>query len=166
MLKRKEMCHLNATWDPKLNGKTLKDTWDGWQVSKSVCKLANSIGSIFPFMDHSLVLVKGLVQSSEAMSHVVQGQLRWTGHSKEVLTKCGLLEERMANHSSIIAARTPWTIWEDKNMWYQKISPPSWKLSNMLLWTSRGKLLTAPEKNGERNGNHYSCLENPMNKGA
>ena len=58
-------------------------------------------------MDHSLVLEKGLAQPNEAMSHVIQGQLRWMGHSEEVLTKCGLLEERMANHSSIIAARTP-----------------------------------------------------------
>ena len=29
-----------------------------------------------------------------------------------VLKKCGLLEEGMANHSSILATRTPWTVWK------------------------------------------------------
>ena len=32
-----------------------------------------------------------------------------------VLTKCGPLEEGMANHFSIPALRTPWTVWKD--MW-------------------------------------------------
>ena len=34
-------------------------------------------------MDHSLVVVKWLVQLSEAMSHAVQGHLRQMGHSEE-----------------------------------------------------------------------------------
>ena len=39
-----------------------------------------------------------------------------------VLTKCGALEKGMANHFSILALRTPWTIWKDK-----KILP--WKMN-------------------------------------
>ena len=31
-----------------------------------------------------------------------------------VLTKCGSLEKRMANHFSILALRTPWTVWKSK----------------------------------------------------
>ena len=30
-----------------------------------------------------------------------------------VLTKCGPLEKGMANHSSILASRIPWTIWKE-----------------------------------------------------
>ena len=30
-----------------------------------------------------------------------------------VLTKCGPLEEAMASHFSIIALRTPWTVWKE-----------------------------------------------------
>ena len=36
-----------------------------------------------PFMDHSLVTAKGLVQLSEAISNAVQGHSRQTGHSDE-----------------------------------------------------------------------------------
>ena len=35
------------------------------------------------FWDHSLVVEKGLAKLKEAMSHAVQGHLRWTGHSGE-----------------------------------------------------------------------------------
>ena len=33
-----------------------------------------------------------------------------------VLTKCGPLEKGMANHFSIFALRTPWTVWKGKDM--------------------------------------------------
>ena len=36
----------------------------------------------FPFMDHSLVVVTGLAQLSEAMSHAMQGHSRWTSHNE------------------------------------------------------------------------------------
>ena len=36
-----------------------------------------------PFMDHGLVVVKGLVQLHEVMSHAMQGHPRQTGHSGE-----------------------------------------------------------------------------------
>ena len=36
-----------------------------------------------PFMDHTLVVMKGLVLLSEALNHAMQGHPRRTGHSKE-----------------------------------------------------------------------------------
>ena len=35
-----------------------------------------------------------------------------------VLTKCGPLEKGMANHFSILALRTPWTVWKGKKIWH------------------------------------------------
>ena len=44
-----------------------------------------------------------------------------------VLTKHGSLEERMANHSGILGARTPWAVWKGKKIWHYKwISPDGW----------------------------------------
>ena len=40
-----------------------------------------------------------------------------------VLTKHDPLEEGMANHCSILAWRTPWTVWKDKKIWHQKWAP-------------------------------------------
>ena len=73
-----------------------------------------------------------------------------------VLTKRGPLEEGMANHSSIPATRTPWTVWKGKKIWHQKMSPPGWKVSNMLLGKRGGQLLIAPEgmKRLGQNGNN------------
>ena len=34
-----------------------------------------------------------------------------------VLTKCDPLEKGMANHFSILALRTPWTVWKGKKIW-------------------------------------------------
>ena len=41
-----------------------------------------------------------------------------------VLTKCGPLEKGMANHFSIPALRTPWTIWKDKKIGHWKMNYP------------------------------------------
>ena len=38
-----------------------------------------------------------------------------------VLTKCGLLEKAMANHFSVLALRTPWTVWKGKKIEHWKI---------------------------------------------
>ena len=43
-----------------------------------------------------------------------------------VLPNCGPLEETMANHSSIPAVKTPWTVWKGKKIWCQKMSPQGW----------------------------------------
>ena len=39
-----------------------------------------------------------------------------------VLTKCGPLEKRMANHFCILALRTPWTLWKDKRIGHWKMN--------------------------------------------
>ena len=44
----------------------------------------------------------------------------------ESVMKRGPLEKGMANHSSILASRTPWTVWKGKKTWHQKMSPPRW----------------------------------------
>ena len=49
-----------------------------------------------------------------------------------VLTKLDPLEEGMANHSSILALRTSWTVFKGKKIWHWKMSSPGWKVSNML----------------------------------
>ena len=40
--------------------------------------------------------------------------VRWIGRA---LTKCGPLEKGTADHFSILALRTPWTVWKDKKTW-------------------------------------------------
>ena len=49
------------------------------------------------------------------------------------LTKCGLLEKGMANNFSILALRTPWTVWEGKKIGHWKMSSPGREVPNMLL---------------------------------
>ena len=52
----------------------------------------------------------------------------------------------MATHSSIIAWSTSQTVRKGRKMWDLKISPPGWKVSNMLLGKSGGQLLIALER--------------------
>ena len=52
----------------------------------------------------------------------------------------------MATHSSILAVRTPWTVWKGKKIWHWKMSPSCWKVSSMLLGKSKGPLLIPPER--------------------
>ena len=40
-----------------------------------------------------------------------------------VLEKHGLVEEEMTNHSSILAARTPWTVWKGKKIYARRWAP-------------------------------------------
>ena len=40
------------------------------------------------------------------------------------LTQCGPLEKGMANHFSILALRTPWTVWKGKMIGYWKRNSP------------------------------------------
>ena len=63
-----------------------------------------------------------------------------------VLTKCGPLEKGMANHVSILALRTPWTVWKGKKIWHWKTCPPGWQVSSMLLGKSGGQSLVATER--------------------
>ena len=41
-----------------------------------------------------------------------------------VLTECGPLGKGMANHFSILALRTPWTVWRGKKRGHWKMNPP------------------------------------------
>ena len=43
-----------------------------------------------------------------------------------VLTKYGSLEKGMANHFSILALRTPWTVWKGKKIGHWKMNSPGW----------------------------------------
>ena len=57
------------------------------------------------------------------------GPCKMDGSWWTVLTKCGPLEKGMANHFSILALRTPWTVWKGKNLKWsleQPISETHW----------------------------------------
>ena len=49
------------------------------------------------------------------------------------LTQCGPLEKGMANHFSILALRTPWTVGKGKKIGYWKGNSPGQQEPNMLL---------------------------------
>ena len=51
-----------------------------------------------------------------------------------VLTKCDPLEKGIASHVSILALRTPWTVWKSKTIWHWMINPTD---PNMLQEKSR-----------------------------
>ena len=42
------------------------------------------------------------------------GPPKTDGSRWQILTKCGAMEKRMSNHLSILALRTPWTVWKGK----------------------------------------------------
>ena len=43
----------------------------------------------------------------------------------------------MANRYSILALRTPWTLWKSKKIWHWKMNFPGWYVPNMLLENSK-----------------------------
>ena len=100
------------------------------------------------------------------MSHAGQDHPRCTGHSGEFWKKKkkrNPLEEGMANHLSIFAMRTTWTVWKGKTIWHWKMSPQGWKVSKMPLGKSRGQFLIASKKmkwlNQSRNNDQlWTCL--------
>ena len=50
-----------------------------------------------------------------------------------VLTKCDPLEKEMADHFSILALSTPWTVWKGKKIGHWKMNSQGWWVPNMLL---------------------------------
>ena len=68
-------------------------------------------------------MVKGLAYLNEAMSHALQDYPKTDKSQWRVLTKCGPLEEGMANYSSILDQRSPLAVWKGKKTWHQKMSP-------------------------------------------
>ena len=60
------------------------------------------------------------------------GQPKTDGSWWRVLSKCGPLEKGMANHFSILALRTPWTVWKGKTHYQlstEKQHPSLWHCS-------------------------------------
>ena len=43
----------------------------------------------------------------------------------------------MAIHLSILAVRTPWTVWKGKKTWHQKMSPPQVRKYPMCYWDEK-----------------------------
>ena len=52
------------------------------------------------------------------------GPPKTVGSWWRVLTKCGPLEKGMGNHFSILALRTPWTVWKGKKIGQWKMNSP------------------------------------------
>ena len=74
-------------------------------------------------------LITGTTALSNSMklSHALWGHPRQMGHGGEVWqTSSGPLEKGMANHFSILALRTPWTVWKGKMIAYWKRNSPGW----------------------------------------
>ena len=67
-----------------------------------------------------------------------------------VLTKCKLLEEEMATHSSMLAVRTPWTAWKSKTMTPED-KPPRWE-SVQNATGEEWKSITNSSRNNEEPG--------------
>ena len=65
-----------------------------------------------------------------------KGQPKTDGSWWRVLTKRDPLEKGMANHFNIIALRTPWTVWRQKDMTL-KDELPRWVGAHMLVENSR-----------------------------
>ena len=59
---------------------------------------------------------------AELPCHV--GSPKTDGSWWRVLTKCGLLEKGMALHFSILALRTPWTVWKGKKIGNSTMNSP------------------------------------------
>ena len=63
---------------------------------------------------------------SQGTGHVLQLRGTAEGHvpASQGLTRRGPLETGMANHSNILALRTPWTVGKGKKIWHWKMSLP------------------------------------------
>ena len=68
-------------------------------------------------------------------------------------TKRGPLEKGMANHFSILALRTPRTVWKAKMTGHWKMNSPGWQVPNMLLEIS-GKITTERMKRRSQSKNN------------
>ena len=66
-----------------------------------------SHNSLHQFVDHSIVVVKGLACVGPPKMDMSQCR---------VLTKCGPLKEEVANHSCILAWRIPWTVYKGEKI--------------------------------------------------
>ena len=62
----------------------------------------------------NLITWTTVLSNSKKLSHACMGPPKTDGSWWRGLTKCGPLEKGMANHFSIFALRTPWTVWKGK----------------------------------------------------
>ena len=89
--------------------------WTPWQLRTGK--------SQFSFQSQRRAMPKNVKATIQLCSfHIKQGYLQNT--FKKILTECGPLEKGMANHFSILALRTPWTVWKGKMIRYWKRSSP------------------------------------------
>ena len=72
------------------------------------------------------------------------GPLKMDGSWWRDLTKPGPLEKGMASHVSILALRTPWTVWKGKNIWHWKMNSPGWQVPYNMLLENSGEI--TPER--------------------
>ena len=84
------------------------------------------------------------------------------------LTECSPLEKRMANHFSILALRTPWTVWKDKMVGQGGLACCDSSGRKESDTTERLHFHFSLSCIGEGNGNKLqcSCLENPRDGGV
>ena len=90
-----------------------------WTTGKPVCLCM----SIYVNHNHRKLtkLVKWITALSDSMKlwampcRVLKTDRSWW----RVLTKWGPLEKGMANHFSVLALRTPWTVWKGKKIGHQ-----------------------------------------------
>ena len=63
---------------------------------------------------------------NQGARHIIQLCGAAEGHvpASQGLTKCGPLENGIANHLKIPTLRTPWTLWKGKKIWHWKMSTP------------------------------------------
>ena len=98
--------------------------WDGWMGSLTqwTWVWVNS-GSWWWTGRPGLLRFMGL----QAVGHDWATELNWTELNwMGPLTKCGSLGKGMANHFSILALRTTWTVWKGKKIGHWKMNSPGW----------------------------------------
>ena len=82
------------------------------------------------------------------------GPPRMDGSWGRVLTEWGPLEKAMANHFSILALRTPRTVWKGKKIGHWKMNSPDQYVPNMLWEKSRE---ITPERMNRHNQSENSA---------
>ena len=74
-----------------------------------------------------------------------------------ILTKHGSLERGMANHFSILALRTPWTVWKGKKLWHWKMKPPHVSRWPICYWRRTEKQLQREWRGWAKAEMTHSC---------
>ena len=81
-------------------------------------------------------------QSVQSLSRVRLFATPWTAahqaslsitNSRSLPKPTSIESKGMANHFSILALRTPWTVWKGKKIGHWEMNSPSWYVPNMLL---------------------------------